>query len=705
MKDMFQKLLQTIDKHARIALVLSCSVLLIMFWNLKDIRLELDIYDVYDSGFQSSSDLSDLRDYFGDNSQMLVHFSFPENPKADQLCKLQNWARAISRSSDIKLITSLWSVRRPKIEGDRLWYPRTLEDPCLVPKDMNINIHESFQSAYFSHLLSRSGSSDVVLDVAFTEGESNTRIVEYVMSAAEKFKSETLPDVSLSFLGLGASRYYFKQIILKDSVKTFGVIFILLALLRLIYGTWRSGLLLIFTLGGATVILYGSMALAGIPVNILTNNLFLMTAVAGTADFIFVSHAQFRNNFKESFSRLITPCFYTTLTTLVGFLSLNISDVRIIREFGTGAAIGALAEWAMMFIFLPSLLKVLKMERCWIDPEKAFNFWWVEKIKSFKLPSLIVVLLHLLMVLSIPAFFYINDYDSPIDNLPSDHVLRRSYQQFKGRFGWEGQVYLYFPENPSPESKSLIVESIRKIPLVHKLEDPDELAREWTKDLPALKKELVKRELSLTPLWERYYSGEGHLRLPLYLNEQDLHSLKSFRDSVDKVCKNQCRLAGQRIVYLEYGETITRTMIESFVTSIILVLIILSVLLWHYGKVKYLFPVMASSLMGPLVTLTLISLFKVPVTLVTSIFLAVMVGLAGDNAIHFLLASAENIDDGIEERSDASIAITSVMILASTLFLFQSLLPMKILGVLFIAGFSINLIGDYWGLKSLLRRR
>jgi hypothetical protein len=107
--------------------------------------------------------------------------------------------------------------------------------------------------------------------------------------------------------------------------------------------------------------------------------------------------------------------------------------------------------------------------------------------------------------------------------------------------------------------------------------------------------------------------------------------------------------------------------------------------------------------MGPLVTLTFISIFQIPVTLITSIFLAVMVGLAGDNAIQYLLAPGD-LRTGIESRSRASIVVTVVMMIGSSMFILETLLPMKILGGLFVFGFFINLIGDFWGLKGLLSK-
>lgn len=700
----FHVLLGWVQGYPKTALGITCSFILVCCWALQYSKLEIDIYDVYDPGFPSSVDLHEIKDFYGDNSQMLLSFSFKETPKANELCKILRWTDKLTRFKDIKNVTSLWTIRSPKVQEEKLWYPKTLSDPCLSPADEKIDLQSKFKNSFFSHLMASNDNKDIVFDVSFTGTESNTNKVQNIIDETESFIANNLKDVDVSFLGLSASRYYFKQIIVKDSIFTLLVLVIIVFMLRLIYGTWISGIYLSLTIILASIVLYGTLALTGISVNILTNNLFLMTAVAGIADFMFVSHYQLKGTYQDSYKKLIVPCFFTTLTTVVGFLSLNTSDLSLIRQFGNGAALGSMAEWIMLFVFMPSLLKVLNKEKVWVNPEKAANWKWMTSIENLSMPRWVLWLLNILMVLSVPAYFFLNDQDSVVKNLPSSHVMRLGYENFQKKYSWEGQVHLYFPEQISAEETKKILDKVKHSDQIYKIEDPQDLARQWTEGLPPLKKDLIRRELMMSPLWDRYYSGAGHLRIPLYLYEQDLHSLRNLRDEVNIACEGKCRLAGQRIVYLEYGEKISKTMIESFAVSIFLVVGILYWLLRVENKHRHFIPVVQSALMGPLVILALIGIFQVPVTLVTSIFLAIMVGLAGDNAIQFMLADSDDLEKGIESRASATIAITFVMMAGSALFLFQSLLPMQILGGLFVSGFFINVIGDFWGLKKLLSK-
>lgn len=701
----FKNILHHAQKHPWFIVIFYGLLFLISAWGLQFARFELDIYDTYDPNFPSSIDLRDMKENYDDHTQLLVHFSFEETPRAGEICHLLNWGREVSRSNDITNVASLWSLRAPELEGDRLWYKKILKDPCQMDPMEKIVFDERFTTAHFRHLSAKTGSRDLIFDVTFSDKKLEVSKVGNLITETDKFVSKNVPGVKVHYLGLAGFRYYFKKIMSRDQFASMLVILIIFGFLRLLYGTWKSGALLVFTLIITNVILYGLMGLFRIPVDILTNNLFLMTAVSSTADFIFVTQYQLEGEYQDSLDDLVIPCFFTTLTTIVGFLSLNTSDLEIIKRFGTGAALGSLLEWVMLFQLIPAVLKLSKKEVVWVDGPKARGKKWLKKIEDFSLPPIVLKFLILLMIISIPSFFYLNDQDSPVKNLPKGHILREGYEKFTKTFGWQGQVYLYFPEVPDKSEYERVVREVSRHELVVKIENPEEIADEWAQGQPPLKQDLIKRELQMSPLWKKYYSNAGTLRVSLYLKEQDLKTMRTLRDFVKDICQNKCRLAGQRVVYLEYGERISVTLIESFGLSILIVSVILAILMWSVGKIQHLWPVILSSLMGPLVILSLMAIFQVEVTVITSIFLAIMVGLAGDNAIQYLMTKDKNLEAGIAARARASIVVTLVMILSSGIFLVQSLRPMKILGTLFILGFIVNLVGDLFGLKGLLTKR
>ena len=53
------------------------------------------------------------------------------------------------------------------------------------------------------------------------------------------------------------------------------------------------------------------------------------------------------------------PVFLTSLTTIVGFLSLNFSDAPPFRVLGNVVAIGVGAAWLVSVVFLPAWMAVM----------------------------------------------------------------------------------------------------------------------------------------------------------------------------------------------------------------------------------------------------------------------------------------------------------------------------------------------------------
>ncbi len=71
---------------------------------------------------------------------------------------------------------------------------------------------------------------------------------------------------------------------------------------------------------------------------------------------------------KTVLDRVVSPCFLTTATTFVGFLSLVVSRIPPIRDFAWTAAAGMIFEFFFAFVMLPPLILALDPEKIYHDP-------------------------------------------------------------------------------------------------------------------------------------------------------------------------------------------------------------------------------------------------------------------------------------------------------------------------------------------------
>lgn len=152
-----------------------------------------------------------------------------------------------------------------------------------------------------------------------------------------------------------------------SDMKTFVPAMILLILV-ISYGIFRRVALSLLPLTVVAIAItwsYGLMGLIGWQMTMLSAILIPLVLAVGVADSIHVI-ARYRRNLQRgqahheaienSCVRLLAPCFFTTITTIFGLLSLLVSDLGPVREFGVTAAAGVLAAFVISMSFLPVVL-------------------------------------------------------------------------------------------------------------------------------------------------------------------------------------------------------------------------------------------------------------------------------------------------------------------------------------------------------------
>lgn len=702
----FQGILRTCYAYPKSIVLFYAVLFVIAVSSLKHIQLELDIYDVKNENFASSTNWFKLRDEFKDPNSL--YFVWKPSNILDSKMHCE-WQRVIqntkNKEESITRAFQVYGMRSPVEENGDLLYKKALTDPCLG----NIQEEElsAVQKSYLGPVLLDHKHSSFLTEVSF---ESSNKDEVVPIHEIERISSELLiknkeidPKGEIQTLGPLSYRLEFKKILAKDLYLNLGLFIFIAVFFRIFLGTWVSGLVYVFTTVATIFYTLGFMAFMGYPIDILTNNLILMTAIAGTADFLFLSYEFFNHSARKSYQNIITPAFFTTFTTMMGFISLYSADLDMIRRFGFAAAVGAFFEWGLFFNLLPAIMAIFKIEKVWVNKEKSFDINRFKKILKYT-PSKKIIYSFLLV--SVMAFFtwpFLNYSDSPKNNFPQNHHLRISIEDFKKNFGWEGNISLLFKKGISDEKMNDLQSKIKNHNLVLFIENKKELLDSWTEKFSSpLRKDLIKRDFESTPLNARFESSDFN-RSIIYLKNVNTIELEKFQSFIEKLCGEDCMLSGQVLVYLELNKRVSYTMLESFMMSIFLVIIIIFTLM-RFLKIEDASykDVAIASLIAPLFMVTMIAALQVPVNVVTSIFFAALVGLTGDNAIQYLFASyGGKLEKGMVLRGDASLVFSMLLILGSLFFIGQSLIPLKWLGVLFSLGFLVTFIGDYWILKGL----
>ncbi|MBU2511690.1 MMPL family transporter [bacterium] len=143
------------------------------------------------------------------------------------------------------------------------------------------------------------------------------------------------------------------------------MVLVILVLLFFSFRTIAGVLSPLVVIVGSVIVMFASIQLLGWHLTILNAYLPVVIIAVGIGDAVHILTEFFSQRHKglspeaaseETIRTLFVPCFYTSLTTVLGFLAITITRLATLREFGTGAAVGVSMAFILSFTTLPAIL-------------------------------------------------------------------------------------------------------------------------------------------------------------------------------------------------------------------------------------------------------------------------------------------------------------------------------------------------------------
>jgi predicted RND superfamily exporter protein len=155
---------------------------------------------------------------------------------------------------------------------------------------------------------------------------------------------------------------------------------------------------------------------------------------------------------------LFNPMLYTSITTIVGFVSLSTTGIPPVIVFGVTIGFGVFMSWLLSMIFIPAYTMLL-------SPKSLANFGvkgrknsiMVEVVQFFKkiawsAPKTVIVAAIVLLVISFFGIRQIVVNDNPVRWFKSDHFLRKADVAMNEKLAgtYMANLYFGFPEQAAP---------------------------------------------------------------------------------------------------------------------------------------------------------------------------------------------------------------------------------------------------------------
>ncbi|MCB9166752.1 MAG: MMPL family transporter [Flavobacteriales bacterium] len=503
-------------------------------------------------------------------------------------------------------------------------------------------------------------------------------------------------------------------------------------LLLLFFRSWRVMLYSLLVVLTSVVWAFGTMALLGFELNILTSVVPPLLIVIGVPNCVFLinkyHHEYVRHNNKvralqRVISRVGTAAFMTNATTALGFGTFMLTYSDVLRQFGIIAALNIMLLFVLALLLIPILFSfqappkprhTSHLDRRWLD--KAVE-WIVRTVKQRR--TAIYVTSLGVLAFGLIGLRMLKNQSRIVDDLPKDGPVLTDLHFFERNF--KGVMPLELMIDAKKKGYALKEATLRRI---EKLSDTLETYPVFSRPLSIVEAVKFTKQAFYGGNPERYQlirsSGPDRFILPYLQNlsgKQDL--AKAFLDSSRQTTRLTVQMADvgtqrmDKVVArlrpqidsifdpLKYRVTLTGTsmvflkgtayMVSNLVISLAIAIVVIGLLMaLIFNSARMVLVSLVPNLLPLIVTGGLMGYLGIPIKPSTILVFSIAFGIAVDNAIHFLSKYRLELRlTGHDLRRSVELALreTSIGVIYTAVVLF--------------CGFSMFILSEFGGVKAM----
>ncbi len=340
------------------------------------------------------------------------------------LSLIQKLTEAYESVPGVSFATSLTNVIDFKKTGWGLEVSKLFQNAEIPLNNDDLRILRDYvmsKERYVGDLISADGKAAIII-ARFSQEVNEAKVMKELR---EKTDEIALSTENVSFGGMPALMDSMMMIISKNMNVLLPIMLALIFLVLFIAFRRPAGIILPLSIVGiAVVFTIGIMSLFGLSLDLLSGIMPVILVAMGSADGIHFMKRYYeirrlgekpRAAIRKTLAELWSPLVITSITSMVGFASLVISDFSVITRFGTVTALGIFLALVVTFLLLPVALsfsrkRVPKSQPKIVNKTNPF----MEKIAEVIYKKKIVVLATAVVIVAIATigvFKIVKDVD------------------------------------------------------------------------------------------------------------------------------------------------------------------------------------------------------------------------------------------------------------------------------------------------------
>jgi len=604
---------------------------------------------------------------------------------------------------------------------------------------------------YVDNLISADGTTAAIVIFAHDRPDDpdyRGRLLEQTRRVLEPHQK----DVQFFLAGWTVTNYGLSQYMQSDLARFIPITYFLLAVVTyLFFGNIRLVILAVINISAVLGSTMGLFRILDIPINNVTTVVppLVMALTLTTIVHIF-THLQLSvlNSFPDKsralghvLNRVAVPCFLTSLTTAVGFLSLSISDLEPIRQFSILAAAGMVFGFFFSFFLLPPLIMLFDPQKLYLLVRDEQRLTRMLKGLYFQVCSHRHKIIGIGLALIAAAFFFagqIKVETNLIDFFKKTSPERQAVNFVEKNLSGIGilEISVKAGERDAfmdPENL-FVLENLEEFILEQSGVDKVSSFNHFIKDMHMSfhnedrayyripdSRQLIAQYLLLYDSEDiedfinpDYDHARLAVRLGTYSSSEQAVIIDEIREYVRLIEHPglSVRITGQAVQDVNIVEALVSGQIYSLsialaVISLIMFLVLKSASLGLISLLPNFFPI--------LLNFGLMGLLGIPLNTATALIAAVAIGIAVDDTIHFLhhynkmRRQGASASDAVERtmlvKGRALMSSSAILCIGFGVLLFSSFMPVVYFGLLSAIIMIAAVVGDLIILPAILMCR
>ena len=351
---------QSIIANKSTALVILITLSIILFSWVDKFRFDASSETLVLEDDQSYEMYEEINDRFSSAEFLVVALIDQDIFSTKSLLNLSKLEAKLEEVVNVSNVISILDA--PLFEQPKLSLVKSAtNDKYLLLDDLNlINAkQELIESPLFNELIINDLGTAVAMQINLNNAENYEITVKNIRNILKEDQN------FVSYLAGPAMIVSDTIAYIKNDVLTFGFLtFLMFFILLIVF--FRDFWSAFVIMSNASLVIYITICLLGYfdwPISIVSSNfltlLFISSVAVSVHMIVKLKEGKTRRfSYEESLAKIFIPCLYTALTTMVGFLSLLFSNIQPVIDFGKMMALGVVINLLISFIFIPALIGI-----------------------------------------------------------------------------------------------------------------------------------------------------------------------------------------------------------------------------------------------------------------------------------------------------------------------------------------------------------